>query len=78
MPFASNAKPNAVFDPSLRLRAGAELVIESGKLPDSPAEPFVRLFSESLRLARKHPSTAMLDADFTKDVEAAIASHREP
>jgi len=64
-----------------RVRAGAEVVIESDKLPIAvvrPAEPHVRLLSESLRLAREHSSTATLDADFARDVEAAIASHREP
>jgi antitoxin (DNA-binding transcriptional repressor) of toxin-antitoxin stability system len=64
-----------------RVRAGAEVVIESDKLPIAvvrPAEPHVRLLSESLRLAREHASTATMDADFARDVEAAIASHREP
>jgi antitoxin (DNA-binding transcriptional repressor) of toxin-antitoxin stability system len=64
-----------------RVRAGAEVVIESDKLPIAvvrPAEPLVRLLSESLRLAREHASTATLDVNFASDVEAAIASHREP
>lgn len=64
-----------------RVRAGAEVVIESGKLPVAvlrPAEPHTRLLSESLRLAEEHASTATLDPDFARDVEAAIASHREP
>lgn len=64
-----------------RVRAGAEVVIESGKLPVAvlrPAEPHVRLLSESLRLAKEHASTATLDEDFAHDVEAAINSHREP
>ena len=64
-----------------RVRAGAEVVIESGKLPVAvvrPAEPHIRLLSESLRLAREHASTATMDADFARDVEAAIESHREP
>jgi prevent-host-death family protein len=64
-----------------RVRAGAEVVIESGKLPVAvvrPAEPYVRLLSESLRLAKEHASTATLDGNFAKDVEAAIESHREP
>jgi antitoxin (DNA-binding transcriptional repressor) of toxin-antitoxin stability system len=63
------------------VRAGAEVVIESDKRPIAvvrPAEPHVRLLSESLRLAREHASTATLDADFGRDVEAAINSHREP
>jgi antitoxin (DNA-binding transcriptional repressor) of toxin-antitoxin stability system len=64
-----------------RVRAGAEVVIESDKLPIAvvrPAEPSVRLLSESLRLAREHASTATLDPDFARDVEAAINSHRQP
>lgn len=64
-----------------RVRAGAEVVIESDKLPVAvvrPAEPRVRLLSESLRLAREHASTATLDSDFARDVEAGIDSHREP
>jgi prevent-host-death family protein len=72
---------NNFADVLARVRAGAEVVIESGKLPVAvlrPAEPYVRLLSESLRLAKEHASSATLDPDFAKDVEAAIASHREP
>lgn len=64
-----------------RVRAGAEVVIEHDSQPIAvlrAAEPPVRLLSESLRLARKHGSTATLDADFAKDLEAAVKSHREP
>jgi prevent-host-death family protein len=64
-----------------RVRAGSEVVIEKDARPVavvSPAEPYVRLLSESLRLAREHGSTATLDEEFAKDVEAAIGSHREP
>jgi antitoxin (DNA-binding transcriptional repressor) of toxin-antitoxin stability system len=60
---------------------GAEVVIQNGTRPVAvvrPAEPHVRLLSESLRLAREHGSTATLDDDFAKDVAAAIESHREP
>jgi len=66
-----------------RVRAGAEVVIESegGKLPGivlRPAAPHVRLLSESLRLAKEHASSATLDGDFARDLEAVINSHREP
>lgn len=64
-----------------RVRAGAEIVIEHDARPVAvvrPAEPHVRRLSESLRLAREHGSTATLDPDFAKDVEAAVESHREP
>jgi antitoxin (DNA-binding transcriptional repressor) of toxin-antitoxin stability system len=61
---------------------GAEVVIENGSRPVAvlrPAEPPLgRLLSESLRLAREHGSTATLDGEFAKDVEAAIKSHGEP
>ncbi len=64
------------------VRAGAEVVIEDGARPvavlRSADPPPGRLLSESLRLAREHGSTATLDEDFAKDVEAAIESRREP
>jgi antitoxin (DNA-binding transcriptional repressor) of toxin-antitoxin stability system len=64
-----------------RVRDGAEVVIERDKLPVAvirPAEPHVRMLSESLRLAREHASTATLDPDFVRDLKAVIDSHREP
>jgi prevent-host-death family protein len=64
-----------------RVRAGAEVVIESATRPIAvvrPVEPEPRLLSESLRLAREHGSTVTLDPDFGNDVEAGIESHREP
>jgi antitoxin (DNA-binding transcriptional repressor) of toxin-antitoxin stability system len=63
-----------------RVRAGAEIVIESGKLPvaviHAPAPPR-RSISECIALLPED-STAVMDPDFAKDVEAAIESHREP
>jgi antitoxin (DNA-binding transcriptional repressor) of toxin-antitoxin stability system len=64
-----------------RVRDGAEVVIEHDARPVAivhPAEPSLRLLSESLRLAKEHGSAATLDKDFAADVEAAIESHREP
>src|SRR5208282_913608 len=64
-----------------RVRAGAEVIIEHDARPVAvlhPAEPSVRLLSESLRLARQHGSMATIDEDFAKDVAAAVESHREP
>ena len=64
-----------------RVRAGAEVVIEHDAEPVAvvhPAKPRLRLLSESLRLARERGSTATLDADFARDVEEVINSHREP
>ncbi len=63
-----------------RVRAGAEVVIESGKLPaaviHAPTPPR-RTISECIALLPED-STAVMDADFAKDVEAAVESHREP
>ena len=43
-----------------------------------PAEPHVRLLSESLRLAKEHGSKATLDGDLARDLEEVVKSHREP
>jgi antitoxin (DNA-binding transcriptional repressor) of toxin-antitoxin stability system len=63
-----------------RVRAGAEIVIESGKLPvaviHAPVPPR-RSISECIALLPED-STATIDADFARDVEAAVESHREP
>jgi antitoxin (DNA-binding transcriptional repressor) of toxin-antitoxin stability system len=63
-----------------RVRAGAEIVIERDAQPiavlRSPTPPR-RTISECIALLPED-STATIDADFAKDVEAAVASHREP
>jgi antitoxin (DNA-binding transcriptional repressor) of toxin-antitoxin stability system len=63
-----------------RVRAGAEVVIENGKLAVAviyaPARPR-RTIAECIALLPED-STATIDADFVKDVEAAVESHREP
>jgi antitoxin (DNA-binding transcriptional repressor) of toxin-antitoxin stability system len=63
-----------------RVRAGEEIVIESGKLPvaviHAPVPPR-RSIAECIALLPEN-STAIMDADFAKDVAAAIESHREP
>lgn len=64
-----------------RVRAGSEIVIEHDSRPIAvvhPAEPLVRLLSESLRLAREHGSTATLDGGFARDLTMIISSHPEP
>jgi antitoxin (DNA-binding transcriptional repressor) of toxin-antitoxin stability system len=63
-----------------RVRAGAEIVIEKDKRAIAvlhPAEPVRRTISECIALLPED-STATIDADFSKDVEAAVASLREP
>jgi antitoxin (DNA-binding transcriptional repressor) of toxin-antitoxin stability system len=62
-----------------RVRAGAEVVIESGKLPVAVIHapvPARRTISECIALLPAD-STATIDADFARDVEAAVENHRE-
>ncbi len=63
-----------------RVRAGAQVIIEHDACPVAvlhPAEPLRRTISECIALLPED-STATIDPDFAKDVEAAIESHREP
>jgi antitoxin (DNA-binding transcriptional repressor) of toxin-antitoxin stability system len=63
-----------------RVRAGAEIIIGDDLRPIAvirPAEPPVRLLSESLRLAKEHGCKATLDDHFARDLEAGINSHRD-
>jgi len=59
---------------------GGRVESTSGKLPlaviHAPALPLRRI-SECIALLPEN-STAVMDPDFAKDVEAAIDSHREP
>jgi antitoxin (DNA-binding transcriptional repressor) of toxin-antitoxin stability system len=63
-----------------QVRAGAEVVIESGSAPvavlHAPAS-LRRTVEECLALLPKD-SPATIDEDFAADVEAAMAAHREP
>jgi antitoxin (DNA-binding transcriptional repressor) of toxin-antitoxin stability system len=62
-----------------RVRAGAEVVIESGKVPiaviHAPVPPR-RSISECIALL-PGDSIATIDTDFARDLEAAVESHRE-
>jgi antitoxin (DNA-binding transcriptional repressor) of toxin-antitoxin stability system len=63
-----------------RVRAGEEIIIENGDRPVAvlhPADPVHRTISECIALLPQD-STATVDPDFAKDVEAAVESHREP
>jgi prevent-host-death family protein len=63
-----------------RVRAGAEVVIENNNHPvaviHAPAPP-QRSISECIALLPAE-STAIIDADFAKDVRSAVEGHREP
>jgi antitoxin (DNA-binding transcriptional repressor) of toxin-antitoxin stability system len=63
-----------------RVRAGAEIVIESGTAPvavlRAPA-PLRRSIEECIALLPED-SAATIDEDFARDVQEAVAAHREP
>ena len=63
-----------------RVEAGAEVIVERNAQPVAilrPAEPVRRKISECIAMMPAE-STATIDPDFARDVEAAIAAHREP
>ena len=63
-----------------RVETGEEVIIERDALPVAvirPAAPAHRKISECIALLPAD-STATIDPDFAKDVDAAIAAHREP
>lgn len=63
-----------------KVRQGLEVVIERENRPIAvlkAAEPPRRTIAEILALMPKD-STAVMDADFARDVEAGIEAHREP
>ena len=68
----------------VRVRAGAEVIIENGERPVAvlhAAEPLRRSISECIALAKAHEEETgkapILDPDFAEDVEE-ILSHRKP
>ena len=63
-----------------RVETGAEVIIERDAHPVAvirQAEPVQRKISECIA-RMPADSTATIDPDFARDVEAAIAAHREP
>jgi antitoxin (DNA-binding transcriptional repressor) of toxin-antitoxin stability system len=68
---------HAVLD---RVQSGAEVIIERNAQPVAvlrAAEPRRRKLSE-IAAALAAGSTAVVDLDFSKDVQEVINSHREP
>lgn len=60
-----------------RVRAGAEVVIERDKYPIAVLHaptPIRRTIAECIALLPED-STAVIDEDFVKDIEAVVASH---
>lgn len=63
-----------------RIQTGTEVIIERDAQPVAvlrAAVPMRRKISECIKLLPAD-STATIDPDFSNDVEAAIAAHREP
>jgi len=63
-----------------KVRAGGEVVIESGTLPIAvlqPPAPPRRTIEECLALLPQN-SSAVMDDDFARDVAETIEAHREP
>lgn len=63
-----------------RVETGGEVIIERDARPVAvirAAEPVRRKISECIAMMPAN-STATIDPDFAKDVEAAIDAHREP
>jgi antitoxin (DNA-binding transcriptional repressor) of toxin-antitoxin stability system len=63
-----------------KVRQGLEIVVENDHQAVAvlrPVTPPHRKISEVLALLPKN-SNATMDADFARDIEAAIESHREP
>ena len=68
-----------IADLLARVRAGAEIVIEADTAPvavlRTPA-PLHRTIEECIALLPED-STATIDEDFARDVQEAVAAHRE-
>lgn len=64
------------------VRAGEDVVIEDHgetvAVVTRPTKRPGRMLSEVIALMDARGSTATVDEDFARDVEAAIAAHREP
>jgi len=63
-----------------RVETGAEVIVDRDAQPIAvirPAEPVRRKISECIALLPAD-SDAAIDSDFARDLEEAIASHREP
>ncbi len=63
-----------------RVETGAEVIVERDAQPVAvirAAQPVRRRMSDCIALLPAD-SEATIDADFSRDVEAAVAAHREP
>jgi antitoxin (DNA-binding transcriptional repressor) of toxin-antitoxin stability system len=64
-----------------RVRQGSEVVIEQNSRPIAvikPSESAGRPISEVIAELKARGSTAVIDDDFARDIEAGIEAHRQP
>jgi antitoxin (DNA-binding transcriptional repressor) of toxin-antitoxin stability system len=64
-----------------KVRQGSEIIIEENHLPIAvikPAKPAGRPISEVIAALEARGSTAVIDDDFARDVEAGIEAYRQP
>lgn len=69
---------HAVLD---KVQQGVEIVIEQNHRPVAvlkPSKPLGRLISEVIADMKASGSTATMDEDFARDIQAGIDSQREP
>lgn len=78
--ISENEAVHELADLLTRVRAGAEVIIESGAVPiavlHAPVPPR-RSIAECIALLPED-SPATIDEDFARDVRAAVEAHREP
>ncbi len=78
--ISENEAARDLADLLARVRAGAEVIIESGAMPIAVLHapvPLRRSIVECIALLPED-SPATIDEDFARDVEAAVDAHREP
>jgi antitoxin (DNA-binding transcriptional repressor) of toxin-antitoxin stability system len=64
-----------------KVRQGNEIVVEENNRPIAvikPAKPAGRPVSEVIAELEARGSTAVVDDEFARDIEAGIETHREP
>jgi antitoxin (DNA-binding transcriptional repressor) of toxin-antitoxin stability system len=64
-----------------KVQQGFEVVVEQDHRPVAvirPSGPVSRMISEVVSDLRARGSTAIVDDDFARDIEAGIQAHRQP
>lgn len=72
---------NNIADVMRQVRQGNEIVIEQGNRPVAvitPTKPVGRMISHVIADLKARRSSAVIDEDFARDIEAGIDAHRQP